>query len=251
MIKNILSQFFVKKRSLVIIKKIISKFLFNSSSKNIYTWLNKNSQDYNIYLKELDEKLFYETKTFIKSIEKENQKILSKINVKLGGGANQELLFFLTRFLKPNIVLETGVAAGYSSKVILKAIEKNKNGSLYSSDFPYFRIKNPEKYIGILLSEKLKQNWNLSIEGDEINLRRFFKVIKKIDLFHYDSDKSYNGKKKVFNLIIEKMSKGSVMIFDDIQDDTFFKDIVIEYDFNYKVFKFENKFVGLISNIKS
>ena len=40
------------------------------------------------------------------------------------------------------------------------------------------------------------------------------------------------------------------MIFDDIQDDTFFKDIVIEYDFNYKVFKFENKFVGLISNIK-
>lgn len=251
MIKNILSQFFVKKRSLVIIKKIISKFLFNSSSKNIYTWLNKNSQDYNIYLKELDEKLFYETKTFIKSIEKENQKILSKINVKLGGGANQELLFFLTRFLKPNIVLETGVAAGYSSKVILKGIEKNKNGSLYSSDFPYFRIKNPEKYIGILLSEKLKQNWNLAIEGDEINLRRFFKVIKKIDLFHYDSDKSYNGKKKVFNLIIEKMSKGSVMIFDDIQDDTFFKDIVIEYDFNYKVFKFENKFVGLISNIKS
>ena len=30
------------------------------------------------------------------------------------------------------------------------------------------------------------------------------------------------------------MSKGSVMIFDDIQDDTFFKDIVIEYDFNYE-----------------
>ena len=251
MIKNIISQFFVKKRSLVILKKIFSKIFFNSSSKNIYTWLNKNSQDYKTYLKELDEKIFYETKTFIKSIEKENQKILSKINVKLGGGANQELLFFLTRFLKPNIVLETGVAAGHSSKVILKAIERNKKGLLYSSDFPYFRIKNPEKYIGILLKEKLKQNWNLAIEGDEINLRRFFKVIKKIDLFHYDSDKSYNGKKKVFNLIIEKMSKGSVMIFDDIQDDTFFKDIVIEYDFNFKVFKFENKFVGLISNIKS
>ena len=41
----------------------------------------------------------------------------------------------------------------------------------------------------------------------------------------------------------------SVMIFDDIQDDTFFKDIVIEYDFNFKVFKFENKL--LIDFIKS
>jgi predicted O-methyltransferase YrrM len=250
MIKNIISQFFVKKRSFVLLKKIINNFSPHSSSKKIITWLNKNSQDYKTYLKELDEKIFNETVTFVELMENENEKILSKINVKLGGGANQKLLFFLTRFLKPDIVLETGVAAGHSSKVILKALEKNKKGVLFSSDFPYFRIKNPEKYIGILLDEKLKKNWNLAIEGDEINLKGFFKTIKKVDLFHYDSDKSYKGKKKVFNLIIEKMSKGSKMIFDDIQDDTFFIDIVAEYDFNFKVFNFENKFIGLISDIK-
>jgi predicted O-methyltransferase YrrM len=250
MIKNIISQFFVKKRSFVLLKKIINNFSPHSSSKKIITWLNKNSQDYKTYLKELDEKIFNETVTFVELMENENEKILSKINVKLGGGANQKLLFFLTRFLKPDIVLETGVAAGHSSKVILKALEKNKKGVLFSSDFPYFRIKNPEKYIGILLDEKLKKNWNLAIEGDEINLKGFFKTIKKVDLFHYDSDKSYKGKKKVFNLIIEKMSEGSIMIFDDIQDDTFFIDIVAEYDFNFKVFNFENKFIGLISDIK-
>ena len=61
MIKNILSQFFVKKRSLVIIKKIISKFLFNSSSKNIYTWLRP--QDENFFTK-----LHYlENQNFIKN----------------------------------------------------------------------------------------------------------------------------------------------------------------------------------------
>ena len=66
--------------------------------------------------------------------------------------------------------------------------------------FHALELKNPEKYIGILLSEKLKQNWNLSIEGDEINLRRFLKSLKKIDLFHCDSDKSYNGKKKEYSI---------------------------------------------------
>ena len=94
MIKNIISQFFVKKRSFVLLKKIINNFPPHSSSKKIITWLNKNSQDYKTYLKELDEKIFNETVTFIELMENENEKILSKINVKLGGGANQKLLFF-------------------------------------------------------------------------------------------------------------------------------------------------------------
>jgi hypothetical protein len=35
--------------------------------------------------------------------------------------------------------------AGFSSSAILTALKENGEGILYSSDFPYFRIKNPEK----------------------------------------------------------------------------------------------------------
>ena len=95
-------QFFVK--NVFVIIKIISKFLFNSSSKNIYTWLNKNSQDYNIYSHQM--KNFFTKLTFIKSIEKENQKIFIKNKCQVRGQTRTS--FFLTNF-KPNIVLETGV----------------------------------------------------------------------------------------------------------------------------------------------
>ena len=55
----------------------------------------------------------------------------------LGGGGNFILLYFLTRKFN-KVVVETGVAAGWSSLAILGAFEKNGEGKLYSSDFPYF-----------------------------------------------------------------------------------------------------------------
>ena len=54
------------------------------------------------------------------------------------------------------------------SLAILRALEKNGNGHLYSSDFPYFRLENPEKYIGYLAkNENNKNNWFLDIRGDD------------------------------------------------------------------------------------
>ena len=111
--------------------------------------------------------------TFHRYIEPWNyhyrNKKLKKIKYDLGGGGFYPLLFFIVKYIKPNIVVETGVAAGFSSYAILKAIEENKKGRLYSSDFPYFRIPNPEKYIGIIVPEKLKKSWDLLIDGDNIN----------------------------------------------------------------------------------
>ena len=76
---------------------------------------------------------------------------MENIQYNLGGGADYPLLYFLTRYLNPENVLETGVAAGFSSYAILSALQKNRKGTLYSSDFPYLRIKNPERYIGIVV----------------------------------------------------------------------------------------------------
>ena len=74
------------------------------------------------------------------------------------------------------------------------------------SDFPYFRIKNPENYIGILVDKKKFPNWELKIEGDEVNIPKLISNINHIDIFHYDSDKTYEGKINVYNLIKKKIS---------------------------------------------
>src|SRR5216684_329042 len=45
-------------------------------------------------------------------------------------------IWCLTRHLKPNTVLETGVAHGVTSRFILEALERNGAGHLWSIDLP-------------------------------------------------------------------------------------------------------------------
>ena len=158
------------------------------------------------------------------------------------------LLYFLIRKFKPACVLETGVASGWSSLAILQSLEKNNFGNLYSTDFPYFRLENPEKYIGFLVQdEALKKRWHLDISGDEIALPKISKLLgdTKIDLFHYDSDKNYSGRDFAIKTLRNNFSPNSIIIFDDIQDNLHFKDFVKSENLQYTVIEFKGKYVGI------
>jgi predicted O-methyltransferase YrrM len=45
-------------------------------------------------------------------------------------------IYVIIRVLKPNIIVETGVANGASSFYILLALKRNKKSHLFSIDFP-------------------------------------------------------------------------------------------------------------------
>jgi len=58
----------------------------------------------------------------------------------IGGSISYEagiLLYAMVRALKPEVVVETGVANGVSSSFILKALDRNSRGRLYSIDLHY------------------------------------------------------------------------------------------------------------------
>ena len=59
----------------------------------------------------------------------------------MGGSAHIDLLYDCVKILKPTNIIETGVAFGWSSLAILKAISENKNGKLISVDMPYPKKK--------------------------------------------------------------------------------------------------------------
>ena len=248
---NIIKQFLIRNRSQILLSKISNRFSnIISVDKTDLAWLKNNQSDLDDFLININSDLWQESKSIHNEINERANKILLALNVKLGGGASDKLLYFLVRLKKPNTIIETGVAAGFSSLSILKAIGFNKKGKLYSSDFPYFRLKDPEKYIGVLVDKSIYKNWELEIEGDNVNIPKFLNSIEKIDLFHYDSDKSYNGKIKTFELVKPKLSDNSVVIFDDIQDDNFFKNLVTKNKYQFKIFKVDNKFIGLIESLK-
>ena len=241
---------FKKNYFLTIVKKILKRFEKNTSVEaKKWAKLNTN-QTTEEFCRSIDSPLYDEIQTDIKFIEEYAKNKLSRLSVSLGGGGNHKLLYFLIRKTKPLNVVETGVAAGWTSLAILRAFNKNGRGSLYSSDFPYFRLKDPEQYIGYLAQEEInKENWYLDIRGDDIALPEIMKQLnnKIIDLFHYDSDKSYSGKTNSIKVLKSKLNSNTIIIFDDIQDNFHFRDLVKKNQKPFCILEFEGKYLGILN----
>ncbi len=173
--------------------------------------------------------------------------ILTSLSVKLGGGGFIALLFYLIRKTRPQVVVETGVAAGFSSQSILTALHTNGTGTLYSSDFPYFRLKNPEQYIGILVDPAFRNNWHLYTQGDDQNLPRIVHDLqgRKVDLFHYDSDKSVPGRQRAIELIRPHLSDDCLLVFDDVNDNEHFQQWVVSEQLAFRLFRWNRKLIGV------
>ena len=245
---NILKAIFVNGQLKVMLNKVWLRFFDEKSSlspsENL-TWLENNKVTISEFCIKLDESLWNEVQSDVERICSSAKNCLKEIPFDLGGGGASPLLYFIVRLCRPKVVVETGVASGFSSYAILDALDKNKLGHLYSSDFPYFRLPNPEQFIGIVVPDSLKSRWSLFIKGDNVNLPEINKEISNVDIFHYDSDKSYIGRMAALRILDTKITNKTWVIFDDIQDNSFFHDLVSSCN-NWNIFEFEGKWVGII-----
>ena len=174
----------------------------------------------------LDADLWEEARTFGEQTRARAEPILATVPFDMGAGGDYEFLYWLTRFTRPNVIVETGVSAGWTSQAFLAAIAKNGRGTLYSSDFPYFRVKDPESYIGIVVDPELRSNWQLFTEGDEKALPKILDRCGPVDLFHYDSDKSVSGREFGIGAVGRQLAANGIILVDDIRDDSWFREHV-------------------------
>jgi hypothetical protein len=213
-------------------------------------WCSAHCECVESFANELDHELWREALAFGTSLDPKGRRVADQVGIKLGGAAHYRLLYFLTRYLRPLAVVETGVAAGFSSAAILEALDRNGRGELFSSDFPYFRLKDPEQYIGIVVDDRLKSRWHLFLEGDRRNLQKILQAVGGgVGLVHYDSDKSPASKRWFADVIFSRLipkSGPAFLIFDDIGDDGFFASYVHGAGLSYRVFGFEGKYLGMI-----
>ena len=188
-----------------------------------------------------------EARQFAADLRARAAQLRDETGLRIGGGARAELLYFLTRFTKPEVVVETGVAAGFSSMAFLSAMQRNGVGRLYSSDFPYFRADNPEEYVGILVPREMRTDWTLLLKGDDVNLPQILEAVDHIDLYHYDSDKSYAGRRFGIDIVKPKLAPSAIVMMDDIVDNVFFRDYVAETHTPFVVFGAGEHCVGAIN----
>ena len=102
-----------------------------------------------------------------------------------------------------------------------------------------------DQYVGYIVPNDLKNNWKLFRHADKESLPKIFSKESEMDVVHYDSDKSYEGRTWAYIQLYKHLRKGGVFISDDIGDNSAFQDFCEQMSIEPTVVEFEGKFVGL------
>jgi predicted O-methyltransferase YrrM len=218
-----------------------------AARREMIEWCRQRQADSAAWARSMDDRLWDEASAFAREQRERAVQKSDELGIPVGGAGFYELLYFLVRFLRPETIVETGVAFGFSSRAFLRALAENDKdrGKLYSSDFPYFRLGEPERIIGCLVEPELRTRWVLLIGSDRKNLMRIAADVATIDLLHYDSDKSYSGRRFALRMLGPRLAEDALVLFDDIQDNAHFRDWVEEERRAHLVFEFGGKWIGL------
>ena len=165
--------------------------------------------------------------------------------MRLGGGADIDLLYYLAEHFKVTNVIETGVAYGWSSLALLLSMQKRQESKLISTDMPYQKFGS-EKYIGCVVPNHLKYLWQLILLPDRQSIPILIGKFSTIDMCHYDSDKSYTGRMWAYGRIWSLLKDGGVFVSDDISDNFAFRDFFQSKCYTLIIVRFSSKYIGIV-----
>ena len=135
------------------------------------------------------------------------------------------LLYHIIRWFKPRIVVETGVANGVTSTFILSAMDANKEGKLYSIDWPGGKDVTfvPEgKETGWMVPDPLRKRWTLEIGRSEDTLLPILDRLGEMDIFLHDSDHSYETMMYEYRTAWPHVATNGLLLSDDVKMNTAF-----------------------------
>jgi predicted O-methyltransferase YrrM len=122
--------------------------------------------------------------------------------------------YLMCRLLKPDVIVETGVAYGVSSAFVLRALEENGRGVLHSVDLPPLR-RGYERFWGIAVNKALRGRWKLHRGSSARVLPRLLEGA--VDLFVHDSLHTYRNMRREFEAVWPHLRTGSVILADDVE----------------------------------
>ena len=118
---------------------------------------------------------------------------------------------------KPEVVLETGVAHGVSSRIVLEAMNRNDRGHLWSIDIANPLNRQVHGQEGIAVTESCRPRWTY-VEGE--SSRRMPPLVKdvgKVEVFIHDSLHTFNNTLFEMEQAASAMPPGGVMLVDDVR----------------------------------
>jgi predicted O-methyltransferase YrrM len=134
------------------------------------------------------------------------------------------LCYLACRLIKPETMVETGVAYGASSAFILRAMEENDRGTLYSVDLPPLR-REYERFWGIAVPDALKGRWKLHRGSSARILPRLFEEIRALDVFVHDSLHTHKNMRREFDTVWPHLRNGGLLLADDVERNSAFNEL--------------------------
>jgi len=167
------------------------------------------------------------------SIEQYSDVIGKNWEQKVSGRSFSSILFcfIALRLKKPEIVIETGCATGWTSALILCALHLNGRGHLYSIDIPPVSGELSMDWTlpahlsaGFLVPDLLRDRWTLIAGNVREHLIPLLKEQNEIDVFFHDSDHTYCHMMWEYTSVWPYLKRGGILISDDIGWNTAFWD---------------------------
>jgi Methyltransferase domain len=151
------------------------------------------------------------------------------------GQAPGAVLYGLVRTLRPELVVETGVANGVSSAFILAALRANGTGRLVSIDLPFTVDEGapsaliagstittdqwspipPGRSPGWLVPEELRDRWDLRLGDSRVLLPHVLAESGEIGVFLHDSLHTVEHMLFEFDAAWPRITGGGLLVVDD------------------------------------
>jgi hypothetical protein len=124
-------------------------------------------------------------------------------------------LWCLIRHLNAATVVETGVAHGVTSRMMLQALERNGRGHLWSIDLPPLE-KQWKREVGIAVGNRFPSTWTYLKGTSRLRLPPLLAKLGEIDLFVHDSLHTERNVRFEMDQAWRVLRNGGAMVIDDI-----------------------------------
>jgi Methyltransferase domain len=117
---------------------------------------------------------------------------------------------------RPDVVIETGVARGVTSRIVLEALHQNDIGHLWSIDLPYPFDRRLHAQTGAAVTDNCRARWSYVQGSSRRRLRPLVAQVGHVEVFIHDSLHTARNTLFEMNQVASAMNPGGVMLIDDI-----------------------------------
>jgi len=117
---------------------------------------------------------------------------------------------------RPSVVVETGVARGVTSRIVLEALNRNDWGHLWSIDLPHPFERNLHAQTGAAVPDSHRRRWSYIEGSSRRRLPALLRSLAHVDIFIHDSLHTVRNMRFEMEQTLKALAPGGVMIVDDM-----------------------------------